>query len=703
MGQVYKKLGQVDLTIVLTLYSYCTHALGGGGELSGDMGRLYDMVTRHFLASVSPDATYLSITVSFHSGGGGFVEVFTATGRRMLDAGFTLILPHLYREDTILPPFQEGVLVEVSPPGITVRQGKTSPPGYLTESELLGLMESHGVGTDASMATHINNICERNYVYVGGGRTLMPTELGVALVHGYHLIDAELVLPLARSGIEAQCTLIAKGEARKEDVVRSSLIMFEAKFLYFVSKIAKMDALFEATFSPLKDSGECVPMSRCGKCKRYMTFMPMRPQRLFCPTCNETHSLPQNGTVKLYKELRCPIDDYELVLFSLGNTDQALGKTYPLCPYCYNHPPHDGFYSPAGAKMGCNSCLHPTCAHALMRHAVCQCPGESMVEEGGGKGKGKGKGYGDVDRQDEEDGGAARVNCPGVMCLDVNSSPNWKIACNVCMTLVRFHGGLVDVAVATTSAAIAKSTAAPAGEGGGGGGTAEGPTVVPVVSFYDVLGCASNATAAEIKKQFRTLAMQHHPDRGGDEELFKALQEAHEVLSDPEKRVLYDSGEGGTIIQEGGTPPSATSHSAGGSSTSRGRGVNNVSGSTEVSLGSGSVNDDDRGGGSGDTSRPYCAECGSRMLTITFHRDKSPLDNGELKYTNCVVCDDMLSSLTEMKQGRFKNVKLAKGGKGKGKDGKGKGKDGKGKGGKAEVYKGPKGGKGDPRMSFEDF
>lgn len=65
---------------------------------------------------------------------------------------------------------------------------QTSPPDYLSEAELISLMEKHGIGTDASISTHINNICQRNYVTVTQGRRLIPTALGVVLVHGYEKV-----------------------------------------------------------------------------------------------------------------------------------------------------------------------------------------------------------------------------------------------------------------------------------------------------------------------------------------------------------------------------------------------------------------------------------------------------------------------------------------------------------------------------------
>lgn len=77
--------------------------------------------------------------------------------------------------------------------------------------------------------------------------------------------------------------------------------------------------------------------------------------------------------------------------------------------------------------------------------------------------------------------------------------------------------------------------------------------------YYEVLGVGKDASADEIKKAFRRLAVQHHPDKeGGDEAKFKELNEAYEVLKEPGKRQRYDqfghAGVGGGADAAGGNP-----------------------------------------------------------------------------------------------------------------------------------------------------
>lgn len=62
-----------------------------------------------------------------------------------------------------------------------------------------------------------------------------------------------------RSHVEKQINLIAVGAAEKEAVVAHTLEQFKAKFVFFVGHITRMDALFEASFSPLASSGKLLP------------------------------------------------------------------------------------------------------------------------------------------------------------------------------------------------------------------------------------------------------------------------------------------------------------------------------------------------------------------------------------------------------------------------------------------------------------
>jgi len=65
-----------------------------------------------------------------------------------------------------------------------------------------------------------------------------------------------------------------------------------------------------------------------------------------------------------------------------------------------------------------------------------------------------------------------------------------------------------------------------------------------VKDYYQILGVDRQATDADIKKAYRKLASQHHPDRGGDANAFKQVQEAYDILSDNRKRAEYDNPQG---------------------------------------------------------------------------------------------------------------------------------------------------------------
>jgi molecular chaperone DnaJ len=76
-----------------------------------------------------------------------------------------------------------------------------------------------------------------------------------------------------------------------------------------------------------------------------------------------------------------------------------------------------------------------------------------------------------------------------------------------------------------------------------------------VPDLYELLGVPRDATSEDVKKAYRRAAREHHPDAGGDEETFKQVTHAYQVLADPEKRARYDRfGDDGTPGTRGNDP-----------------------------------------------------------------------------------------------------------------------------------------------------
>ncbi|KAL7573953.1 hypothetical protein ACA910_001962 [Epithemia clementina (nom. ined.)] len=355
------------------------------GELFGDSARIYEFVVRHCIASVSPDAVWKSTRVNFAIESLGAPDpkgTFSLQGKELVSPGFLSVLLHKEygddkdygdndgnddddnEEEGIIPEFTKDELIPLVVPNaaaaaggsanhsggdskvavavagnmvrgnLNIKERMTTAPGYLTESELIGKMEKHGIGTDASIPTHIQNIQTRKYCTLESGRRLIPSKLGLVLVQGYHRIDSSLVLPQVRSDIEDQCNKIAKGLAGKDDVVSHAISLFREKFDNFTKSIDKMDVLFGASFSKLEDVGK--PFTRCGLTRRYLSFIPGPPARLYNKYTETVYPLPVGGEVKQWTGRHCSVEgcNFELCLYSVGQPE----RTFPLCPRCFNDP-----------------------------------------------------------------------------------------------------------------------------------------------------------------------------------------------------------------------------------------------------------------------------------------------------------------------------------------------------------------------------
>jgi DNA topoisomerase-3 len=250
-------------------------------SLADDERRVYEFVVRRFLACCSEDATGESTTVEIQYGD----ETFSATGLIVLERNYLDVYP--YEKWTSSQPLPKFTLNEsFEPTGANITEGETTTPGYLTEPELISLMDANGIGTDATMADHIAKIKEREYVMTqprtggaqtngingrgnrerrggrggsrgassaggagrgGGGESVqqfIPTTLGVALIEGYDGIGLETSLgkPFLRKEMEIKMKEICAGTKSRNDFVHETLEMYKAVFVRTQQQVGVLKA-----------------------------------------------------------------------------------------------------------------------------------------------------------------------------------------------------------------------------------------------------------------------------------------------------------------------------------------------------------------------------------------------------------------------------------------------------------------------------
>lgn len=258
--------------------------------LNHDEGRLYEYVVRRFLACCSEDALGKATDIDIQYGD----EKFSAHGVVVLARNYLdVFIYSKWSNSKVLPNLSLGERFE--PTSVMMTEGKTSAPSYLTEADLIALMDANGIGTDATMAEHIQKIQDREYAATiegsnntagdededdepaaparstrgrgrggraarggrggastrgsgrGGQRRFVPTKLGVALIKGFDRMNFETSLgkPFLRKEMELKMKAICEGRTTKEIVLQESIAQYRQVFMQTQEKLDVLRAVSE--------------------------------------------------------------------------------------------------------------------------------------------------------------------------------------------------------------------------------------------------------------------------------------------------------------------------------------------------------------------------------------------------------------------------------------------------------------------------
>jgi DNA topoisomerase-1 len=141
--------------------------------LGEERWRIYELVVRRFLATLSPDAVWKTVRCSLEAGG----EPYVANGARLVTPGWRKVYTYHEAEDHLLPPLSEGDRLPVKE--VLFEEKETQPPARYTQSKLIQRMEELGLGTKSTRHEVIAKLLGRRYAE---GNPLRPTPVGMAVI-----------------------------------------------------------------------------------------------------------------------------------------------------------------------------------------------------------------------------------------------------------------------------------------------------------------------------------------------------------------------------------------------------------------------------------------------------------------------------------------------------------------------------------------
>lgn len=273
------------------------HPTGAGDpdKMKPEEWKLYNLVARRFMATLSGPATIEGTKVTVDVGG----ELFAARGDVLVESGYRAIYPYGLKKDEQLPALAEGAAVAFN--GAELLEKQTEPPKRYSQGALIQEMEKRGLGTKATRHAIIERLYEVRYAE---NDPVEPTCLGRAVVDALTQFAPRITTPDMTAELEAEMDDIAAGRVTRTDVVNHSRQLLANVMEELLPKATEVgEALRDATASDAR-VGAC---PKSGHDLLIKSSAKTRGQFVGCsgwPECDVTYPLPQ-GKIEAVAE-PCP-------------------------------------------------------------------------------------------------------------------------------------------------------------------------------------------------------------------------------------------------------------------------------------------------------------------------------------------------------------------------------------------------------------
>ncbi len=283
-------------------------------ELSKDEWRIYELVVRRFLATLAPEALWAVRNAEIDANG----EIFKASGKKLLKAGWREIYTYVRTEETHLPVLREGEILKIL--SKKLEEKETKPPSRYTMSSIIKLMERYNLGTKSTRHEILKKLYTRGYVR---GNPLKPTEVASAVIDALKSEAEVITLPDMTSKLEEEMDRIEEGKLRQETVVEESKM-----FLSKVLKTANRDELGKRIIEGIKKDSI---VGKCPECGKDLVIRKVKGRFIGCsgfPECRFSIPLPQKGRIEITAK-KCKEHDFFILRLR-----PSKGKSWTFCPYC---------------------------------------------------------------------------------------------------------------------------------------------------------------------------------------------------------------------------------------------------------------------------------------------------------------------------------------------------------------------------------